>query len=169
MIRTVRASILDLVRRFPALHGREIERQLALPSRLAAYHLANLERDGLVKRVEGRGHVRFYATDSEFTRAEVRLHRILRRPQAYAIALRLLEREETTPGDLVAELHLAKATVSYHLRLLERAGLVAVRPAGRSRIYRLRQPGRVRGLIRELPPPPRRPDDFAALWEDLVG
>jgi predicted transcriptional regulator len=169
MTTDLRATILDLVRRFPALHVREIERHLALPDRLAAYHLAGLAHDGLVQRVQDRGYVRFYASDAGFSPAEMRVARILRREHAYKIALLLLRTKQLSPGDIATALGLARATVSYHLALLTKADLLERRDAGRKRYYSLREPQRTRALLHDLPPLPGAVDEFSSLWDDLVG
>jgi len=51
--------------------------------------------------------------------------------------LDLLAGGELSVNDLVARLGLAQPVVSKHLRVLREVGLVAVRDAGRQRMYRL--------------------------------
>jgi DNA-binding transcriptional ArsR family regulator len=52
--------------------------------------------------------------------------------------LDLLRDRERPVGELVDELRLSQPGVSKHLRVLREAGLVAVRPQGRRRLYALR-------------------------------
>ena len=52
--------------------------------------------------------------------------------------LDLLRDGERSVGDLVARLKISQPGVSKHLRVLRQAGLVAVRPDGRTRWYGLR-------------------------------
>ncbi|HTN22956.1 MAG TPA: metalloregulator ArsR/SmtB family transcription factor [Solirubrobacteraceae bacterium] len=52
--------------------------------------------------------------------------------------LDLLRDGERSVGDLVARLQISQPGVSKHLRVLRQAGLVAVRPDGRTRWYGLR-------------------------------
>ncbi len=51
--------------------------------------------------------------------------------------LDLLGQRDHTAGDLAAAFSLGKPTVSHHLGLLRRAGLVSARKAGQSVVYRL--------------------------------
>jgi DNA-binding transcriptional ArsR family regulator len=51
--------------------------------------------------------------------------------------LDLLSRGERPVNDVVSELGLAQPQVSKHLRVLKAVGLVAVRDAGRQRMYRI--------------------------------
>ena len=56
--------------------------------------------------------------------------------------LRLVRDDERSAGDLAAEFtHLSRPAVSQHLRVLERAELVAVRRDGNHRMYRCRPEG----------------------------
>ena len=49
--------------------------------------------------------------------------------------IELISRSETTVQPLVDEFEVSFAAISQHLRILREAGLVHVRPEGRSRIY----------------------------------
>jgi DNA-binding transcriptional ArsR family regulator len=53
-----------------------------------------------------------------------------------AILERLAERPQTV-GELAAELPVSRPAISQHLKILKEIGLVADRPAGTRRIYRL--------------------------------
>lgn len=64
---------------------------------------------------------------------------------------------ERQVGDLVAEVGIHQSGVSRHLRILDEAGFVAVRPEGQRRLYSLR-PERFRDLDAWLAP-------YLALWE----
>jgi DNA-binding transcriptional ArsR family regulator len=51
--------------------------------------------------------------------------------------LDLLRHKEMTPGDLLGEVSFGLANLTFHLRVLRSAGLVAQRRTGRQRVYRL--------------------------------
>jgi DNA-binding transcriptional ArsR family regulator len=164
-----RANVLALVERYPGVHGREVERQLGLPSRLASYHLLALEADGLVRRVGDGGYARFVVADQRLNATDLEFVCLMRSAPAFHITLLLLSRPEMTPGAFVGELDLAKASVSYHLSALLAAEVVGVDVVGRERRYHLRDPARVRRLLHEFHPLPGELDAFSALWDDLVG
>jgi DNA-binding transcriptional ArsR family regulator len=67
---------------------------------------------------------------------------------------------ERSVGDLVAQLPLAQPTVSKHLKVLRRAGLVTVRSDAQRRLYRLR-PEPLRELDEWLAP-------YRAAWADRL-
>jgi DNA-binding transcriptional ArsR family regulator len=78
-------------------------------------------------------------------------------PTRLLIVEALLARGEQPVGDLVAAVSIHQSGVSRHLRILQEAGFVTVRPAGAQRFYALR------------PEPFRELDDWLAryrrLWE----
>jgi len=55
--------------------------------------------------------------------------------------LGLLAERERSVAELAAELPISRPAVSRHLRLLKQSGLVAERPVGTRRIYRLQEQG----------------------------
>lgn len=165
---TVRDDILRLVERYPGVHTREIERQLGLPSRLASYHLQLLEAARLVKRVDEGGFTRYVAQSQPISARDLKLVCLLRRPPALRIVLLLLSQEEMTPGLLGEALHLAKASISYHLRELLVAGVVKVTPVSRERHYRLADPRHMHALLGKFEPLPGDLDEFSKLWDDLL-
>lgn len=55
--------------------------------------------------------------------------------------LRLIRDEERTVGDIAAQFDISRPAVSQHLRVLEEAELVNVRPDGTRRWYRARPEG----------------------------
>lgn len=171
MTLTVRETVLRLVRAYPALHVREVERQLGLSSKLADHHLASLEAEGRVRRVEEAGFTRFLDAETAARMAEDELALLLlaRRGPALRIMLLLLAEGEARPGALAEALGLAKASTSYHLKALAEAGVVEARQEGRERRYRLRDPERVRETLGRHPPLPAEIDDFARVWADLYG
>lgn len=171
MTTNVRADILGFVERYPAVHVRELERQLHLSSKLASYHLAALAEAGLVRRVQDDGYVRWLATrtGARLTEVELRALCILRRPPAFRIVGEILAQGELPHRRLASALGLAKASVSYHLKALESEGIVVAREEGRERLYRLASPSLARRLLTEFDPLPGELDAFAKALADLLS
>ena len=166
-----RHRVLAFVRDYPGVHVREVERRLHLSSKLATYHLAALERDGLVERVPEKGYARFVprVTKPRWKAQDIAFLCLMRRAVAFRITLLLLARGPTTQGDLARSLDLAKASTTYHLHLLHDDGVVDVQQRGRERWYSLADPDRVRGLLAGFTPLPEDLDPFARVWQDLFG
>ena len=67
--------------------------------------------------------------------------------------VQLLAREELNVGDIASRVTLSRPTVSHHLNILRRAGLVRVRKQGREMFYRLNKDrivGTLQGLLDSL-------------------
>ena len=164
-----RAQVLQAVRRYPGIHVREIERRLGLPSRLAAYHLEQLQADGEVQCMHEPGFARYFPSlgKPKWTRREMQFLGLMRHSVALRITVLLLSEGGLPQGQLAKRLDLAKASASYHLALLEKAGLTQVRRDGRKRIYSLVDPAHVRGLLANFTPIPEDLDTFTSIWNDL--
>jgi predicted transcriptional regulator len=167
----VRQRVYDVVRRYPGIHLREIERQSGVSAPLAQYHLRKLVDEGFVEMHEQGGYARHFPTAkgkaARVTPEDVPLVGVLREEVPLHIVLLLLDRGPLTHTALVAELGIAKSTVSYHLAKLAEAGVVARAPgehalrlADRERMYR---------LLLAYRPTPSLLDAFAGLWDDLYG
>ncbi|HVL87344.1 MAG TPA: ArsR family transcriptional regulator [Candidatus Thermoplasmatota archaeon] len=164
---SVREKVLDLIRRYPGLHVREVERQLGVSPALASYHLRRLAEGGLLRAETHGEFLRYYPAAAGAPRAgERRLLAILRRPVAAKIALLLLSEGALANKDIALRLGISRATVSYHLHRLSDAGLLQ---AADERGYELSDPDRVRRLLASFPPAPGILEEFADLWEDLYG
>jgi predicted transcriptional regulator len=168
---SARAQVLAFVKEYPGVHAREVERQLGLSSRLAGYHLDALERSGDVSRLAEKGYVRFLpqATRPRLTSQEMAFICLMRRAVALRTVVLLLARSRLTPGQLARTLGLAKASATYNLGLLTRAGIVTMEPKGRERWYELADPAWVRGALAGFTPLPEDLDPFSRLWDDLFG
>jgi ArsR family transcriptional regulator len=68
-----------------------------------------------------------------------RLCRALAHPARVRILRELVKGRELECGRLVAVLPLAQSTVSQHLKTLQLAGWIEVRPEGQRRLYRVRR------------------------------
>lgn len=166
-----RLQVLAFVKAYPGVHGREVERRLGLSSKLASYHLDALERDGLLERIAEKGYARFVPrpTRPRLSARDVAFVCLMRRGVAFRVVVLLLARGEMTQGDLARTLHLAKASTTYHLHMLEDAGIVAAQARGRERWYSLVDQAYVHGLLADFTPLPEDLDPFAQVWADLFG
>lgn len=167
----VRQRVYDVVRRFPGIHLREIERQTGVSAPLAQYHLRKLADEGFVELHEQGGYARFYPTakgkSASVTALDMPLLGLLREEVPLHVVLLLLDRGPMTHTELVGELGVAKSTVSYHLAKLAEAEVVV--RAGADGKLRLKDRERVYRLLLAYKPTPTLVDAFADLWEDLYG
>jgi predicted transcriptional regulator len=167
----IRAQVQQMVTDFPGVHVREMERHLGLSSRLAAYHLEALEGDGAVQRVQEAGYARYFPAlgRPKWGRRDVAFLCLMRRAAAFHVTLLLLAEGELGRFDLARRLRLAPASVSYHLDLMQGAGVVAARTAGRKRLYALADEKYVRGMLANFTPLPEELEPFESVWNDLFS
>lgn len=167
----VRRQVLEAVRRWPGIHARALERELGLASKLGSYHLQALESEGQVQHVSEPGYTRYFPRSAKprLGRREVEFTCLARRPVALRIVLHLLACGEAGNKELAASLRLAKAGITYHVHLLNDAGIVTVREDGRRRRVRLTDPSWVNGMLASFTPLPDESEAFESVWGDLFG
>jgi predicted transcriptional regulator len=167
----VHAQVLAFVKRYPGVHVRAVERELRLSSRLAAYHLEQLEREGRVQCVHEAGFARYFPAVGKprWSQDDVAFLCLMRRPAALRITLLLAGSGTLGRAELGQRLDLARASVSYHLGQLIDAGVVASEMEGRRRLYRLADPGATLGRLASFTPLPDDLEPFDAIWQDLLG
>lgn len=166
----VRRRTLELVRSYPGLHLREIQRQLDTSAMLTEYHLNLLEKWGLVTSIQEKNYRRFFANAQvprPLSREDKRALGLLRQTIPLGVLLLLLEHGRRTHGEIAQALGLHKSTLTYHLNLLEKAGVIEregdtrrIEPAARKRIL---------SLLRSYSLTPDLVDAYAGLWADVVS
>ena len=166
---STRAKVQRMVLEYPGIHVREMERHLGLSSRLAAYHLGSLESAGAVQRVPEAGYARYFPALGvpKWSQRDVASLCLLRRGAAFHVVLLLLSAGRLGRSDLARRLGFAPASISYHLDLLQRTGLVQAAMTGRQRIYSLADEAYVRGLLANFTPLPEELEPFESVWNDL--
>lgn len=162
MSQGTRDRIRALVVQFPGLHLREIARQLDMSLALVQYHIPQLVNAGVLEAVEEDGTQRIFPANITGRRGALAA---LREPHRLHLCLVLLDQGAQRHVDLTAATGLSKSTVSFHLKRMERAGLVRRDGAD----YALVDPEGTRRLIEQHRPTPDVVDKFARMWGDLYG
>lgn len=163
----IRRRLYATVRDYPGIHVREAARQLGTSMALVEYHLALLREHGLVTVRRDDGYARLYPTDAPAPSPSERERvGLLRQRLPLRITLALLDDGPTKHKDLAESLGLGKSTLSFHLRKLEAAGLVARDAEGR---FAVRDPPRVLRLLLAYPPTKDLREAFADVWLSLYG
>lgn len=169
-----RRKVYQRVEEFPGLHLREVARQCEMDPNHAKYHLAALEKHGLVSSKEQGGFQVFFpraegpvGPKDVVDRADKDALVLLRQPVPLHAVLVLLDREACTHSELESLLPVKRTTLHYHMGKLERAGLVESWREGKERRYRLREGDRVLGLLVRYRPPDKLVAGFLEAWEAL--
>jgi predicted transcriptional regulator len=163
----MRRRLYALVQDYPGIHVREAARQLETSQALVEYHVGLLQEHGLVTVERHDRYARLFAAgapkQSPGDRAKLSL---LRERWPLRVTLHLLDHGAVKHKDLAEALDLGKSKLSFHLRKLEAAGLVAKDADGRFGVV---QPQAVRGLLDAFPPTKDLREEFADVWLSLYG
>jgi predicted transcriptional regulator len=169
-----RRSVHEWVSKYPGLHLREIARGTDLDPNHVKYHLSVLEKHGLVSSRKEDGYWRFWPKvegslghQDALPPDEKKVLALLRREIPLHVTLRLLEDGEANQRRLVDHLGVSQSTLSYHLKRMEKDGLVVVEKEGRERIYRLVDHERIHALLLRYRPPDALVQGFLDAWEQL--
>ncbi|AIU69079.1 regulatory protein [Thermococcus eurythermalis] len=152
-----RKEILNYIRNRPGITFRELARELGLGIGDLQYHLGKLEKEGQVfSRRAGR---RRYIFPAGFEEDAQRLLMAISTETRRQILL-LLMKGPMSQGEIAEKLGVSQPTVSYHMKELEKLGIVRAERTGKSIIYRINyDPEALVRLIREYRP---------TLWERLA-
>ena len=142
----LRRRIFDFVRNNPGTHFREILRSLDLNIGQLDFHLNSLVKGEVLVKSEDSGKARFYVRDT-FSSEEKKALGVLRRRIPRNIVLYLLRESESAPSDMIDHFDISPGTLSYHLKKMEKAGILEVKVEGRKRSYSLADPGNMENLI----------------------
>ena len=162
-----------LVQEYPGLHLRELARQLDLDVRAAQYHLNRLEKAGYVT-VLRFGRFKRYFPRREKDQGEIvdrqdkRLLGHLRNSISLSLVVHLISFGPTRLADLSDKVEISPSRASFHLRKLEKAGIVVRRKEGRPK-YDVEDPDRLKELLRVYRPMPDQVDGLLDLWDAFVG
>ena len=126
----------------PGLHFRELQRQLEISTGLLDYHLKYMEKKELIVSRRDGSYLRYYARNQ--VPADMKeLLPFLRQEITRVILILLLQEGEAAHGEILQNLTVSGATLSYHLKKLTASGIVEKRKVGRESIYAVKNPGRV--------------------------
>jgi predicted transcriptional regulator len=169
----IRRRLYALIREYPGLHVREAARQLDTSVALVEYHVAILRQNGLLREERDERYVRLYPLPAEgppaaaSSPAERRALALLRQRLPLRITLYLLDQDGPVQHKALCEaLEMGKSKLSFHLRKLEAAKIVAKNAQGR---FEVRERSRWLGLLLTHKPTPELREAFADLWLSLYG
>jgi predicted transcriptional regulator len=129
----------------PGLHFRALLEELEYAQGTLQYHIRLLADEGLVEVSDDGKYTRYYPA-AEFDEADQAVMNALRREYSRRILAHLLADGPLSTSDLSDRLEKANSTVSWHLSNLADADLVTKERDGRSVVYEVTDPERVRYL-----------------------
>jgi predicted transcriptional regulator len=142
----LRKRITEYIRRNPGVHFRQISRDLDLAIGQLDFHINALMKGEVIVKETISGNARYYVRD-KFSKDERKAMSILRREIPRGIVLFLLDNPGSTPSRILENFSFTSATMSYHLKRLEKTGILKVEQDGRERHYFIDDPELVRSLM----------------------
>jgi predicted transcriptional regulator len=167
-----RRKLHRLVEDYPGLHLAELARLAGLEANHAKYHLAYMEKHGLVSSRDEDGYWRFFpraegplGPQESVSAQDKQALALLRQPVPLHVVLILLEHGAATHGDIERQVKVGRTTLHYHVQKLLRAGILVGQKEGRERRYSLAEPDRLRALLLRYRPPDALVQGFLEAWE----
>jgi predicted transcriptional regulator len=142
----IRKRIFDYIRVNPGVHFRVMQRDLELAVGQLDFHINAMLKSEVIVKEHVSGNVGFFVRD-KFTKQEKDALSLLRREIPRGIILYLLENPGSNPGTLLEHFTFTGATLSYHLRRLERIGILKAETIGRERKYSIGDEEMVKSLL----------------------
>jgi predicted transcriptional regulator len=170
-----RRKLYGFVSEFPGLHLAELARLAGLEANHAKYHLAYMEKHGLVSSRDEDGYWRFFpktegpiGLQESISAQDKELLALLRQPVPLHVTLILLDKGEASHGEIERQVRVGRTTLHYHVKKLERAGVVIGLKEGRERRYTLADPGHVREVLLRYKPPDALVQGFLEAWDTIA-
>jgi predicted transcriptional regulator len=140
-----RRAIYQRIADTPGVHFRALLEDLEYAQGTLQYHLRWLADEGLIDVSEDGKYTRYYPA-AEFDEADQAVMNALRREYSRRILAHLLADGPLSTTELTDRLDKAQSTVSWHLSNLAEADLVTKERHGRSVVYSVSNPDRVKYL-----------------------
>jgi predicted transcriptional regulator len=141
-----RRRIYDYIKVVPGIHLRALQRELSMPLGTLEYHLYQMEREGLlVTREDGR--FKGYFPADELDRRDRDYLYYLRQEMPRRISVEVAHEPGVSFQHLAQRLPISPSTLSFHLKKLLKAGMLAEQQVGREKTYTCAEAERVQKLV----------------------
>jgi len=161
-----RRNIFDILKKNPGLHLSKIAQTLKLRVSLVEYHLRYLEKHGLVQSDKHTGYNRYFVI-GEVKSIKKKNFSILRQKTLLKIVLFLLKKRSAKHKEILNQMDISPATLSYHLKRLINDNILVVDKQGTSRVYRIKNSEElIMWLIKYKPY--NLLDGFNEIWVDFT-
>jgi len=132
-----RRKILEVIYRKPGIHFRELARKTGLATGQLEYHTYRMKRAGLIRSEKDGKYTRFYPP-IDYGETVERIIRVLNRPRTKEILEYMVEKECATTEDIAKLLELSPSAIIWHLKRLEKDGIVATGNKNNKKCYTLK-------------------------------
>jgi len=158
-----RERILEIIKRNPGCHLRQIKREIQATNGTTQYHLFILEKERKIVSVRSGRYRRFY-TGLLFNEKDHEILSMLLSDTIREIIVFLIERPGSNQKQICEHISLSTPTVSWHLKRLKASGLITESREGRSVTYSLTiDPAQVLQIMKTCRP------TIWKKWSERVG
>lgn len=161
--------LFQLVRRRPGIHIRDAQRRTGLGLGNTVYQLQRLSSLGLIDSNKIGKYKRYYPINiGAYDRNILSALLVSSRRR---ILLFLLANQKSTLSELASNLRLSKSTISWHIRILQKNGIITTTSAEEAFEYRLTDPKTVNTILSRFQPSTidRLSDGFLESWDSLAS
>lgn len=167
-----RRRVYEFIGKHPGLHQRELARQLNLRPSHVEHHLRHLGRAGLIHRQHQARYVRYYQSvrapgQKGVGLADKRVLALFRQARPLQIVAHLLQ-DAKQMHDLATEVKISSATLSYHVKRLEAAGLIERWREGNQWWIGLKDREHIIRILLAYEPPRDLATGFEDLWDEVT-
>jgi len=134
-----RQKIYSILKKNPGLHLSKIAKILNLRVSLVEYHLHYLEKHSLVKSDKHTGYKRYFIS-GEAELVQKKNFSVVRQKNLLKIVLLLLKQKQANHKELLSQLDISPATLSYHLKRLVKNNILIIDKKGTEHIYYIKNP-----------------------------
>ncbi len=122
-------QIYQLVEKQPGLHLATIAERLEITTPLLLYHLRYLQKHGLIIMEKEKGYTRCYIKGKIGIR-DKKLLSLLRQHIPLRIIMYILQHPYAKHKEILKQFDLAKSTLSYHLKKLQKHNIISFESVG---------------------------------------
>jgi predicted transcriptional regulator len=161
-----RKKIYSILKKNPGLHLSKIAKILNLRVSLVEYHLHYLEKHSLIKSDKHTGYKRYFIS-GETESVQKKNFSIIRQKNLLKIVLLLLKQKQANHKELLSQLEISPATLSYHLKRLVKNGILDIDKKGKTHIYSIKNPKELTIWLIKYKPY-NLLDGFTEVWIDFT-
>ncbi len=162
-----RKKIFEVIKDYPGLNMKAIERKTEMTLNLVKYHIQKLEKMDMVNKVEEGGYKRYYPVKYEGERLDKRDKRLLallRKEIPLGIVIYMLNKGgKVKHKEMSDELNIPPSTLSYHLKKLKEKNILKMSQGS----YQIVDEKHISHLLLEYEPPDDIVERFLDAWEDF--
>lgn len=141
-----RRTIFDYISKYPGAYLREMEKKLSLSVGDLQYHLHQLEKAGVISPYTEGKRKRYFVND-EVKLLDRKILSVIRMKTPRRIVLFVLLHPDSGFKEILAEFNFTKGALSFHLKRLQKAGILNKVKRENKTIYNIQDAERISQIL----------------------